>query len=215
MNQSSDAAEQIVKMSLEGFQVALKVSGSGAKNVAVFLYALAKNKEKIKGKTTLTNMLKSGKPLKVFSIREQDFKKFTEEAKRYGILYTALLKKNAKAKDGVVDVLVRAEDASKINRIVDRFNLFAYDSASIKKDIENTRRLKKQKSNPSLAKTEKSPLSEPTYRKNPSLKKGTIDKESVKQKLEEYRRIIRNKEQKMQSMNKNVQKTKQTKSKGR
>ena len=58
MNQSSDAAEQIVKMSLEGFQVALKVSGSGAKNVAVFLYALAKNKEKIKGKTTLTNMLK-------------------------------------------------------------------------------------------------------------------------------------------------------------
>ena len=32
MNQSSDAAEQIVRLSLEGFEVAAKISGTGAKN---------------------------------------------------------------------------------------------------------------------------------------------------------------------------------------
>ena len=40
MNQSSDAAEQIVRMSLEGFEVAAKVTGSGAKNIAVLLLVL-------------------------------------------------------------------------------------------------------------------------------------------------------------------------------
>ena len=34
MNQSSDAAEQIVRLSLEGFEVAAKIRGTGAKNVA-------------------------------------------------------------------------------------------------------------------------------------------------------------------------------------
>ena len=33
MNQSSEAAEQIVRMSLEGFEMVAKVTGTGAKNV--------------------------------------------------------------------------------------------------------------------------------------------------------------------------------------
>ena len=37
MNQSSDAAEQIVRMSLQGFEVAARVTGSGAKDVAALL----------------------------------------------------------------------------------------------------------------------------------------------------------------------------------
>ena len=34
MNTGGEAAEQIVRMSLEGFQVAAKISGEGAKNIA-------------------------------------------------------------------------------------------------------------------------------------------------------------------------------------
>ena len=37
MNVSSDAEEQIVRMSLEGMEVMLKISGQGAKLVAVRL----------------------------------------------------------------------------------------------------------------------------------------------------------------------------------
>ena len=39
----------------------------------------------------------------------------------------------------MVDVMVRAEDASKINRIVERFKLATVDTVSIKQDIEKTR----------------------------------------------------------------------------
>lgn len=40
MNTSGEAAEQIVRMSLEGFEVAAKITGAGAKNIAVLLYFL-------------------------------------------------------------------------------------------------------------------------------------------------------------------------------
>ena len=105
MNQSSDAAEQIVRMSLQGFEVGARITGSGAKEIAALLMAVMKDKKRTTGKTNLTNMLKSGKELKVFSVKQEDFKKFTEEAKRYGVLYSALI--NKKAKDGVIDILMK------------------------------------------------------------------------------------------------------------
>ncbi len=67
-------------------------------------------------------MLKSGKELKVFTISEEHLEQFATQAKRYGVVYCALRGKEP-SPDGMVDVMVRAEDASKINRIVERFNL--------------------------------------------------------------------------------------------
>ena len=124
MNTSGDAAEQIVRLSLEGTEVALKLTGSAAKNIAAMIYAVLKNKDKtkIKGRQRLTAMLKSGKELKVFSVSEEHLKQFAAEAKRYGVVYCALRGKG-KSADGLVDIMVRAEDASKINRIVERFKL--------------------------------------------------------------------------------------------
>lgn len=116
MTNSGDAAEQIVRMSLEGTEVALKLSGSAAKNIAAALYTIAKNadRNKTKGHQRLSAMLKSGKELKVFTISEEHLKRFAQEAKRYGVVYCALRGKEPSA-DGMVDVMVRAEDASKIN----------------------------------------------------------------------------------------------------
>ena len=65
---NGEAAEQVVRMSLEGFEVAAKVTGEGAKDIAVLLYTVMKNKEQTSGKAKLTNMLKTGKPLSVFSV---------------------------------------------------------------------------------------------------------------------------------------------------
>ena len=42
MNTGGEAAEQIVRMSLEGFEVAAKITGAGAKNIAILLYNLLK-----------------------------------------------------------------------------------------------------------------------------------------------------------------------------
>ena len=224
MNQSSDAAEQIVRMSLQGFEVAARVTGSGAKDVAALLLAVMKDKKKTAGKTNLVNMLKSGKELKVelkvFSVRQEDFKKFTEEAKRYGVLYTALI--NKKAKDGVTDILVKAEDASKINRIVQRFNLARFDEVAIRGEIQKTKEMKskgvkqkpiedkikeelhknpikkeEQSVNPHLAKTEKSPQSKPFLKEQKNSDKGSKIKErpSVKEKLEKYKAEVKLRDQ--------------------
>ena len=62
----------------------------------------------------LTNMIKSGQELKVFSIPQKDLKKFTEQAKRYGVLYCVLRDKNTEGENAPVDIIARAEDASKI-----------------------------------------------------------------------------------------------------
>ena len=163
MNSSGDAAEQVVRLSLEGTEVALKLTGSAAKNVAAAIYAVLKNrdKNKIKGHQRLTGMLKSGKELKVFTISEEHLKQFAKEAKRYGVVYCAL-KGKEKSADGMVDVMVRAEDASKIDRIVERFKLSTVDAASIKSEIQKSREERAEVKNgsepsaPEQAKPEKS-----------------------------------------------------------
>ena len=93
MNNSGDAAEQIVRMSLEGVEVAARITGTAAKEIAVLLIAALKNKSstlKPMGKARLSSMLKSGKPLEVFSVKESDLRKFMQGAKQYGIVYCVL-----------------------------------------------------------------------------------------------------------------------------
>ena len=199
MSQSSDAAEQIVKMSLDGVQVIARITGEGAKEAAVLFYSIVKNNNKTSGKTTLNKMLRSGKELKIFSLKTEDFRKFTEEAKRYGILYCAVINKKIKTNDGIVDIMVRTEDSQKINRIVKRFKLSEYKEAEIRTEIEKTRqeRLENLKSNPSLTKMEiENPSSNSLKNKDNFLENS--NKESVKEKLDEIKEDLKRKESKIQ-----------------
>ncbi len=134
---SGDAAEQVVRMSLETGEVAVKLAGTGAKQLAILLYAILREQKKTKGKTRLTNMLRSGKELKVFAVKDTDLQLFCREAKKYGVLYCVL--KDRDATDGITDIMVRAEDASKINRIFERFDLATVDMAEIRSEIERSR----------------------------------------------------------------------------
>jgi len=214
MNTSSESAEQLVRMYIQGVEVAAKLTGSGAKHIAVLLCAILKDKKMTKGKTTLTNMLKTNKELKIFSIKKSDLTKFTEESKRYGVLFSALIDRKDKSKDGSIDIMVKAEDAAKINRIVEKFNLSTVDVASIKSEIQKTRNAKtkeikasiedqlvddilskplkkeeNEQSNPSFAKTEKSPQSEHLLKNKNKLEEGTKkkDKPSVREAIKKIK----------------------------
>ena len=236
MNTGGEAAEQIVRMSLEGFEVAAKITGAGAKNIAILLYSILKEEQKTKGKARLTNMLRSGKELKVFTVKSGDLKKFTQEAKKYGVLYCVLADRGNKDPNAEVDVIARAEDASKISRIVERFNLASVDTASIVTEAEKSKGekakadktadvkdadakdgqpepdvgveekaekdrlmdalmgkpLQKEENapNPSVAKTEKSPLSEPTLKQQRKPAEGaTMAKAGKPSVREELRKI--------------------------
>lgn len=134
---NSESAETLVKMSIDGIKVAAQLSGEGIKNVVVILYSILNDKKKTRGKTTLKNMLKNHANIKIFTLNNQDLKKFQEEAKRYGVLYSALIDRmNPK---GPKDIFIRAEDAPKVNRIIEKFNLAAVDTAEIKSKIEKNR----------------------------------------------------------------------------
>ena len=215
MNTGGDAAEQVVRMSLEGVEVAARITGYGAKNTALLLAAVLKEEQKTKGKARLTSMLKSGKELKVFSVQQKDLKQFSQEAKRYGVLYCVLKDKNNTSEKAMVDVIARAEDASKIQRITDRFKLATIDTATVMGGIENergrlrqewpaqeaetggTRRVmgqaarEEKPANPGRARTAKGPLSVPdlseTDRSNGS--NQAASRPSVREKLHVYRAV--------------------------
>ena len=133
MNTSGEAADQVMRMMLNGAEVLIKLSGSGAKNAAVLLYSIARQQKKTKGAARLESMLRSGKPLKVYTFKDSDLPKFKEVAKQYGILYTVLKEKDKTG--GVFDVMVRAEDESKIARITERFGLARVDTADLRAEL--------------------------------------------------------------------------------
>lgn len=230
MSVNGDVSEQVVRLSLEGFEILARLTGSGAKNVAAMIYTIMKDKKQTKGKTKLNNMLRAGKPLKIFTIKKEDLKTFAKESKNYGIPYCALLDRNNKEVDGMVDIMVKEEDASRINRIVERFKLTTVDTArmetEITKSIEKREAQKKEKGvqekskeeqledvlaqkplqkeqisqeNFNVAKTEKSPLSEPSLRtskmqegvskgaKKPSVKKELAELKVEARKLDELK----------------------------
>lgn len=203
MNTSGEAAEQVFRMTLEGTEFAVKIAGSGAKNIAVLLYTILSQQKKSKGRARVASMLKSGKELDIFSIKESDLKEFSEQTKRYGILYAAVRDPKG-SPDGLVDLMVKKEDAPKINRIAERFKFSAVEAATVKADIEKSKATKTpnipekttpdksgedkllddlfakplqkeaaQQENPQAARMEKSPPSEPSLTKPSKSAEGT------------------------------------------
>ena len=136
MYNSGDAAEQVVRMSLEGAEVALKITGVAAKNLAAALYTVLKDQKKTKGKARIEAMLRERRPLKVYTLKKEDCPEFAKQAKGYGILYAPI---PVRKEDDTIDILVFEDDAARANRIVDKFNLTVVDTASIKADIEKSR----------------------------------------------------------------------------
>lgn len=215
MNTSGDAAEQIVRMSLETGEAALKISGAGAQQLAVLLYAVLKEQRKTRGRARMETMVRSGKPLTVFSVKRGDLKEFVREAKRYGVLYCVIRSRKGSS-DGLVDIMVKEEDASRINRIVERFRLASVKvEPECRKEKEPGQGIQKQQpedalaaellgtqdtgkegkgepiKNPSLAKAEKSRLSEPISGRQGRTGAGTskackpvaLEKPSVREEL--------------------------------
>ena len=133
MNTSGEAADQIVKIFMDGAERLVRLSGSGVKHGTVLVYSLAKEQHKTKGKARLSNMLKSGKTLKVYTFKDSDLPQFKKVASQYGILYSILKEKDNTG--GVFDVMVRAEDENKIARIIERFKFAQVDVSTLRAEV--------------------------------------------------------------------------------
>ena len=80
MNYGGDAADQIVRYSMEGMEHTLRISGSIAKNLAVLIVAVMKDQKKTRGKTNLLRMLKEQRAMKFFTIPHDRLREFAGEA---------------------------------------------------------------------------------------------------------------------------------------
>lgn len=192
MSSSGEAAEQVMRITMDGVQMLIKLSGDSAERLQrMITLALKDSKTTSKGKASLKKMLKSNSPVRVFELNDRDLKKFCEAAKKYGVMYHVLKDKNSKSEK--CDIMVREEDAAKVNRIFERFSLGANNKALVRNALADAKKSQKEvpmrtqpgktpddkfvemlfnnppqkeKSfidNPSVAKTEKSRPSEPTF----------------------------------------------------
>ena len=132
----TDAPDQVLRLSLEGAEFALKISGAAAKNIAAALYAVPKDQKRTKGKARITTMLRQQRPMTIYTIKKEDCPAFARQARGYGVLYAPIPVKKG---DDTVDVMVFQDDAARINRIVERLELTVLDTASIENDIQQGR----------------------------------------------------------------------------
>ena len=115
MNTSGEVADMMVKEGIQITESAVKLAGLGAKNLAAIIIAMMSDKTKMQGKTNLKQLLKAEKPLCILQIKEADLKKFNAEAKKYGVLFTAVTDKTNDT--GLCDVIAKQEDVTKLNYI--------------------------------------------------------------------------------------------------
>jgi hypothetical protein len=122
-----DASDQVVRYGMEGMEILLKLTGTAAKHAAAFLYAVLQDQKRTRGKTTVTRMLRENKPLKFFQVPIGQLKEFARQARKYGLLYVAI---RSKGNAAFADLMVMAQDAPKINRIMERLKLAAVDTGT-------------------------------------------------------------------------------------
>lgn len=185
MLNGSDAADQVVRYTLEGAEVALKISGLAAKNVAAYLIAVLNENKKTRGRAGIERMLREGKPIKLFQIPTDQLKAFAKESKKYGFLFYAMLDKRNPAPE--TDLMVFAKDAAKVNRVLDKLSFAAVDTGAIESEAMERRNKQSpfdhENENPSGIFS----FSNNSSQLPPDPDDGGKDRKSIRQALEEIR----------------------------
>ena len=117
MDVSGDVADLMVKESIQLTEASIKLLAAGSKNLAALLWALAKDNKKLVGKTGMARLLREGKELKVFRIKESDLAEFRAFAKK-NVLFAAV--KDSRATDGMVDLVTNVDFVSQVNLFMER-----------------------------------------------------------------------------------------------
>ena len=113
-----EAADQLVRMMLSGSEVAVRLSGSGLKNMLALTLALAKNHKTISGKVNLVKMLKETRDVRRFAMSPEQYQAFKKKAGKQKILFSAIRDTDGHGK--VVDVIMPVTEIDRANMIFER-----------------------------------------------------------------------------------------------
>ncbi|MBQ4560537.1 MAG: PcfB family protein [Tyzzerella sp.] len=117
MAEEIQEAVQIIKVTYDGIEIAMKIGSGGlaaAQQVVDSLVHLL-NREKAMGKTSIRKLLLRGGDLQVFQFKEEDLKQVEKLLKKYGVLYSVLPDRNKE--DGKKEILFPSEAVPRVNLI--------------------------------------------------------------------------------------------------
>lgn len=138
MNNGGEAADQMVRDAMQFTEVAIKLSALGIKNMLSLTLAFAKENPKMRGQTHLGRLLRENKELLLVPIQSKDVKEFQQHAKQYGVLYAIIKDKNSNGEK--VDIMFKAEDVAKLNRIYEQMGYAIPKQLTQKRKNAETRR---------------------------------------------------------------------------
>ena len=116
MDVSAEAADVVVRESLQATEAAAKLTLEGVKNVAALLLAIAKQDMKVVGQTTAKRLARDPAPAVVLPIKAEDKAKFQKLAKEFGVLYFFAQKKGND--NGMLNVVSNENYAALLNAIM-------------------------------------------------------------------------------------------------
>lgn len=173
MSTSGEAADQMAREALQFSEVAIKLTALGFKNSLALALAYAKENPKVRGKTSLDRLLRENKELKVIPIKTEDVSQFKEYARQYGVLFAVIKDKSAQGEK--VDIMFKAEDVSKLNRIYEQMG---YNIPKAQGQTDRKKAPARNPQGPELRVPEKGSM---TYDKRPS----------VRMKIDHYRAVAK------------------------
>lgn len=118
MDVSAEAADVVVRESLQATEAAAKLTLEGMKNVAALLLAIAKQDMKVVGETTAKRLAKDSAPAVVIPIKAEDRAKFQKLAKEFGVLYFIAQKKGNDS--GILNVVSNQNYAAQLNAVMEQ-----------------------------------------------------------------------------------------------
>ena len=118
MDVSAEAADVVVRESLQATEAAAKLSLEITKNVAALLLAIAKQDMKVVGETSAKRLARDSAPAVVIPIKSEDRAKFQKLAKEFGVLYFIAQKKGNDS--GILNVVSNQNYAAQLNAVMEQ-----------------------------------------------------------------------------------------------
>lgn len=178
MDVSAEAADLVVKESIQATESAVKLAGAGLKNVAALLLALARQDYKVTGKTNANRLARdTSAPAMVLPLKKEDTAKFQKLAKEYGVLYFLAQKKGNES--GYVNIVSNHNYAAQLTAVMEAMG---YPIPGKAQEEEAPK-----KANPRAPQERSSPERGIGSTPSPMMEKAIEQKPSVKKRLESLR----------------------------
>lgn len=118
-----EAANAVMQYAFKGGEMAIKITGAAAKNLALLLTAILQEKNRVKGHVRIDTLIRQGVPLLSFPVPVDKLNEFKALARDHGIKY-AFLKEKGNDKSAVsVDVFAMQNDVALLKTVFNKLNL--------------------------------------------------------------------------------------------